>query len=259
MSATAISSWVLMIAKAIDDSGQDSREISKQVDLDYSLLSDPNARYPVTSTARLWKAAAHATKNPCFGLKAASFWHPTTIHALGYSWMASESIYDALQRAVRYFRIVSSGGGAELVETHEDFQFVFAPWGRPRPAEEALDAGIALVITMCRTSHSPDFNPLRVDMVREEPECPDKFREYFNCPVNFGLQQDIIYFDKYLIKESLPTANAELARANDQIITEYLSHFDRNNISLRVKIKLVERMPSGQATPCVRIVVASNI
>lgn len=248
MKPTAISSWVLLIAKALEDSGQCSRTIFERAGLDYSLLSDPNARYPVELTTRLWKISAEVTGNPCFGIKAASFWHPTTIHALGYSWMASESLYDALTRAVRYFRIVSSGAGAYLVETDDEVQFVFKSRSKSKLADEAVDAGIALIVVMCRTSYGDNFNPLRIDMTREVLPCAQSYVDYFKAPVNFSMPTDILYFDKAQVYEKLPTGNAELARANDQIITEYLAHFDRNNTSLRVKIKLVERMPSGQVT-----------
>ena len=51
-----------------------------------------------------------------------------------------------------------------------------------------------------------------------------------------------------MVNEPLATANPELARVNDQIVTDYLAKLDRNDVTMRVKSKLIERLPSGQVS-----------
>ena len=92
MRGSSISSWALLVAKALDAGGQDSAAIFRRAGLDPSKLTDPDARYPVDGMCRLWRLSAQVTADPFFGLKVASFWHPTTINALGYSWMASDRL-----------------------------------------------------------------------------------------------------------------------------------------------------------------------
>ncbi len=80
---SALSSWVLLIAKAIDSYGQNSRQLFAEADLDHHRLRDPLARFPYASVARLWHLATDACGDPAFGLRVASFWHPTTLYAEG--------------------------------------------------------------------------------------------------------------------------------------------------------------------------------
>ena len=111
---SALSSWVLLIARAIDSYGFDSRELFEKVGLDYNKLHDPLARFPFPAVARLWVLAAETSEDPCFGLTVASFWHPTTLHALGYSWLASNNLLEAFERAARYTRIVNTAASGML-------------------------------------------------------------------------------------------------------------------------------------------------
>jgi len=75
---SALSSWVLLIAKAIDSYGFDSRELFAKAGLDYNKLRGPVARFSFPAVARLWQLATETTRDPSFGLSVASYWHPTT-------------------------------------------------------------------------------------------------------------------------------------------------------------------------------------
>ena len=77
--------------KAIDASGLDSVELFRQAGMDHSKLRDPLARFPARGVDRLWVLAENAIQDPAFGLNVASYWHPTSLHALGYSWLASDN------------------------------------------------------------------------------------------------------------------------------------------------------------------------
>ncbi len=55
----------------------------------------------------------------------------------------------------------------------------------------------------------------------------------------------MLHLDKDTLEQHLPTGNAELARANEQVIQTYLAHLDRSDVVMRVKIALLERLPSG--------------
>ena len=99
---SALSSWVLLLAKAIDSYGCDSEELFARAGLDHSRLRDPLARFSATSVLKLWQIAVETTQDHAFGLTVASFWHPTTLHALGYSWLASNNLAEAFDCSARY-------------------------------------------------------------------------------------------------------------------------------------------------------------
>ncbi|MFQ5937625.1 MAG: AraC family transcriptional regulator, partial [Acidiferrobacterales bacterium] len=239
----------LLIWKALESYGCDARPLFEQADLDPEKLRDANARYPVTAMTRLWKLAGEISQDPSFGLTAARFWHPTTFHALGYSWLASETLRDAFDRLVRYCRILSSAAAVRLEESAEDFRLILGTTEpQLRPADEAIDAGLATIIGMCRMTYGSDFNPLRVTMRRDPPANRAAFAQVFRAPIQFSASENILFLGKVELSTPLPTANAELARTNDRVITEYLARFDRGTIKMQVEVKLLEQLSSGHAS-----------
>jgi AraC-like DNA-binding protein len=249
--ATTISSWVLLIAKALESYGRDPDTVFRAAGLDPGRLRDPNARYPFRDVVRLWNQAVEITGDRCFGLEAANHWHPTTTHALGYAWMASSSLREALERAVRFSRIVSDASSLRLEDTNDgscrlllDYPDADVP-----PADASIDAVLALVIYMCRSSYVDDnFAPLEVGFRHRQPDCVHRFSVVFGAPVRFEADDNWIRFDRRQIERALPTANAELAHASDTIIAEYLARMDQDDIVLQVRRALVTRLCGGQTT-----------
>jgi AraC-like DNA-binding protein len=249
--ATTLASSVLLLARAIDSYGYDSREMFARVDLDHSRLKDPLARYSFASVIRLWQLASETIDDPCLGLKVASFWHPATFHALGYSWLASKSLEDAFERSSRYTRIVNTD--AKDIMQYEKTSDAYGIIIRneklsPNPFRIAVEYSVAMIIVMCRAAYGPDLNPLRVSFQHQQPDSPACFTEFFKAPVEFSQTYNAIWLDPEVVTEPLANANPELVRVNDQVVTDYLAHLDRNDLSMRVKSKLIERLPSGQVT-----------
>lgn len=161
--------------------------------------------------------------------------------------MASASLKDALDRAIRYFRIITTDPEElNLEETDECFKFTIdATRVKYRATAEEYDFFVALIVVLCRIMYGENFNPIRVALEREAPSCEHEFKEFFRSPVDFSAPRNTLVLDKQALTMALPTANAELVRTNDKIVTEYLAHLDRTNITLQVRAKLIERLPSG--------------
>jgi len=249
MRGSTISSWALLVAKALEAGGHDSKSLFRAAGLDPVKLMDPDARFSVEGMARLWRLAAQVTGDPYFGLKTANFWHPTTLNALGYSWMASDSLRDALTRMGRYGRMVSTVAEMTLEEFDDHCAFnLRSRFAISEAPVEAVDAALATLVKMCRVSYGDDFNPLRVITHRPEFDDPTPYKEYFRAPIEFSAEVNILYFSKDALESHLPTANPRLARVNDQVITEYLAQFDKRSTATRVRAKLIDLLSAGNVT-----------
>ena len=191
--------------------------------------------------------AVAQTGDQAFGLRVAEFWHPSTLHALGYAWMASASLREAFSRAIRFFRMVTDNEQIEVEEKGEEFRLrIVIPPHAQRSADAGYDAFLAVVVAMCRNSLGEEFSPLRVSMQRPKPDCAHKFSQYFGAPVEFSAAHNALVFRRDDLEKPLPTANSDLARASDEIITEYLARLDRSNVAAQVKAKLLDFLPSGE-------------
>lgn len=245
---TSQASQALMVWKALESYGCDPVKIFARAGLEAEKLTDPAARYTDVALAELMDIAVAETGDPAFGLRVAEFWHPSTLHALGYAWMASASLRDAFSRAIRFFRMVTDNEQVETEESGDEFRLrIIIPPHAHRSADAGYDAFMAVVVVMCRTSLGEDFRPLRIIMQRPEPDCPVRFTEFFGAPVEFSAPENIVVIKRSDLDKPLPTANSDLARASDQIITEYLARLDRSNVGAQVKAKLLDFLPSGEA------------
>lgn len=244
-----ISSWVLLIARTIDDYGHDSRALFRQAGLDYGHLNKPGARYSYTAVCRLWELAAASIQDPCLGMRVASLWHPTTMHALGYSWMASYNLDEAYRRTMRFGRFLNSAANAALKIHQGEHAYgllldtSLLNYETPQVGQEA---GLALFLNMSRAAYGASFRPVGVSVRRAPPESVDRFCEYFDAPVDFSQDRNAIWFDPAQVLEPLATANPELVRINDQIVIDYLARMDRNDVATQVRSKISERLPTGR-------------
>jgi len=246
---SALSSWVLLIARAIDSYGFDSKELFSEVGLDHGKLRNPVARFSHPAVHRLWQLAADRIDDPCFGLTVASFWHPTTLHALGYAWLASNTLEEAFGRVVRYTRIVNTAAGGVLRFERSETSCGLIISSQPTfaiPSPVALDAALAMLLIMCRAAYGESFQPIAVSVQHDEPDCVQRFNELFRAPIAFSQAENAMWMDPQVVSEPLATANPELVRVNDQVVIDYLAKLDRGDLTMRVKAELIERLPGGQ-------------
>ena len=247
---SALSSWVLLVAKAIDSYGQNSRELFTEAGLDHDKLRNPLARFPYPSVARLWKLATDACDDPAFGLTVSNYWHPTTFYALGYAWFASSNLLEAFECASRFSRIVNTAasGVIQIEKSPSTVRVIFDASHvklKEQPLEAATDASLAVFVRMCRAAYGEHLDPLRVTFQHADAGASERFEELFRCPVGYAEENHSIWLDPDTVVEPLATANPELVRINDQIVTDYLARLDREDIVMRVRSKLIEHLPSG--------------
>lgn len=245
--ATALTSWAKSIRRTLDARGIDSAALFMEAGLDLAALDDPNARYPVTHTTRLWRLAVAATGDPCLGLAVASQVAPTTFHALGYSIMASANLREALQRIVRYFRIATDLSSLELRESADAYELiVHTPVCSMQPAPESVDAFISLLVRTARALAGRSLVPLHVALRRPRPPGTDCHERVLRAPVSFNAAHDLVAFARADCERVLDSANRELARRNDEIAREYLEQLDRATLSARVHDAILARLPQGE-------------
>jgi AraC-like DNA-binding protein len=64
--------------------------------------------------------------------------------------------------------------------------------------------------------------------------------------VTFGAPTDTLVFRLEDMQRPLPTANHQLARANEQVIDDYLKRLDLTDVAGRVRARLLETLSSGE-------------
>ncbi|KXO86262.1 AraC family transcriptional regulator [Acinetobacter venetianus] len=242
--ATALTSWVKAIQKALDKAGCDSKSLIEKAGLDLKALNDPDARYSLQQTAHLWKLATDATQDSCFGLKVASQVNQHTFHVLGHSLATSTTLKELFLRIIRYFRLVTDIPNLEFYEKGPNHYFIINVPDEVQP--ESIDAFISVFIRSSRALQGSLFSPLRIELRRSEPVDIETYRNILKAPLVFNASKDMIVFDTATIELPLEGANPILSQEYDEIIMRYLARFDKENIQARIKVKIIENLATGE-------------
>ncbi len=247
--ATTVCGWVIAISRALEEYGVDSTPLFQQAGLDQEKLQDPNTRFEVTKTSRLFQLAAEASNDPLFGLNVGRMMRPTSWHALGFSIWAGNNIEEGLLRVEKYFKVFTNCAYARCTRYEDKIRL----WGKTYPAytpilgDQQYEAFLATVVLTCRHIYPGRFKPMGIGLPRKEPlEDMGAFERMFKCPIELNQETIWLDIDLQTALEPLPTANPELAQKNDQICAEYIARFDRSDIVNRVYYRLLEVLPEGE-------------
>lgn len=244
---TSLASWTRALRKQLDALNLDSAALCSEAGLDPQQMDDPNARYPLSATTRLWELAVQASGDPAIGLRVSRFVSPTTFHALGYALVASGSLREVFERIVRYHQVVSDALTLELSAEGERYHFrLLQPPDSPAPALEAIDAFAAIYVRTCRNRLGRDYAPLAVYLRRPEPADPKPWHAVFRAPVFFGAEEDRLEFAARDFDSHLDDANPELAEHNETVLKRTLAQLQPLTWERKVRRAIEEQLPEGE-------------
>jgi AraC-like DNA-binding protein len=243
---STIGSAAILIEKALRAGRVDPQPLFVKAGIDLGEVSRPDARLPTARLYDLHRLSVDTTRDPCFGLKIAEQMQPADFQGLGFAWLASDSLRDALGRLVRFSKLINNVARFGLEETGQTIELVGYDLEKlPDIPDSAVDGALAIFLRMCRITAGTSINPVRVDIQHARPACAAEFYRVFCAPIEFGAADNRLCFDRSVMEAHLPSANAELARINDQTVIDYLARFDRDNTAMRVRSRLIEQLPAG--------------
>lgn len=211
-------------------------------------LNADSDRIPAPAMQKLWRLMVAETGDEAFGLDCARHIQPTVLHGLGFAWIASNTLLEALQRLTRYFHMLVSAGDIVLEDQGERIKlWLKIPPMRVgvEPAPASIDAALAMFVQMCRLTRDMSFSPLGVELQHRAPADTTQFADFFKVEPIFSAEQNCLYFAAEDLRQSLPLANPELARMNDQIVVDYLQRFEVDSLVSRVRSSIIECLPLG--------------
>jgi len=242
-SFTSIATLTEVIARTLESYQIDSKEVFESMDLPAEPFKNPDARISKDTMEELWSETERLTGNPCIGFEAGLNFHATNIHAVGYAWLASATLREALERLVRYQRLISTAAEMDLTENAEGVHLQIDP---SPGIDLGDDASFTAVITMCRDLTHSEFRASSIHMMRPEPPCARKLAEFFQCPVEYNANLDKVTFTADSVDESLTRPNPALAQASEEVAREYLANLDRKDVVARARVAIIDHLPDGE-------------
>jgi AraC-like DNA-binding protein len=235
-----------VLARSLSSFGLDSAALFAEVGLPWVEDISSNQRLDSRKLQALWRQAEALTGDEAFGLTFAEHLQPGTFQGLGFACLSSDTLRDALQRVTKYYRLISSAGQVILEEQEKETRLWYkipAPKGSGAPA--SLDAALATLLQLCRFASSADFAGKKVNLQRPAPSDVSRFESFYACPVQFDSDENSIWFDNASLAAPLPMANPDLARANDQVVIDYLANHASDSLVAKVRSAIIDTLHDG--------------
>ena len=242
-SFTSIATLTEVIARTLESYQIDTRKMFESMDLPPEPYKNPDGRISKENMEQIWVEAERLTQNPCIGFEVGWNFHTTNIHAVGYSWLASSTLREAMERLVRYQRLISTAAEMDVAESSEGFLLQIDP---SPGIDLGDDAAFTAVIQMCRDLTHPEFQARSIHMMRPEPPCARSLADYFQCPVEYEADLDKIVFSVASVDEQLDRHNPALAQASEEVAREYLANMDKRDVVARARVTIIDQLPDGE-------------
>ena len=233
--------WQLM-----ESNNHDPAPLFAKAGISRDSIKTAGLRVPFRVVDNLWREASKVIDDPCFGLRASEFWHPSQMHALGYAWLSSHTLREALNRYKRYNRILSPAADILLEDNDQGLALVVKPTPQIAPRPNRTDALFTCIMKMCRMNYGNNLSPVGISLSRKKPSCFQAYQEVFNAPVVFEAGQDSLTLPLDAVDRRLVSDNPQLALVHDKIMIDYLAKLEKGDTVNRVKAAIIDRLPSGE-------------
>jgi AraC-like DNA-binding protein len=195
---------------------------------------------------KLWNGALQQTNNPDIGIKIGQQWSPTTFHALGYAWLASTSLHDALQRFNRYAAVINNGLMTDIYPQGTLLALKLNTASNPATIHRVgVDAGLSALVTMCKMLMGPSFAPVGLTIPGSTPLSPS-VEALFANPVEYNATNSVFLVDARIARKTLLTGNETLAITNQNIANDYLTQLLKGDIELSASHLISQHLPTAK-------------
>jgi AraC-like DNA-binding protein len=249
---TSLPVWIDAAITLLQDreyvSGKLPESLRKQ--LQELVQREARARIDVDVIAKAWRELASVTNDPAIGLTAANdYFQPASWHTVGLAMLCSSSLRDALERLGRYQSFLTEAGSFYLTESDGNLHSSMrTDIEGSRLGHEATDFGMAAIIKVLRIIYPGVLRPQQARLMRPAPEDVTPYYDYFGCSVLFGQKELGFSFSLDQVDRLLPSANAELAKLQDQLTEDYLADLKSESLARQIKQLIEPRLPSGEVS-----------
>ena len=193
------------------------------------VLSDPEARLPVSAVQCLWEHVLRRLDDPAIPIRIAQSTSIEDHDVMGLAILTSESGADALQRALRYSRLFTEAGDwrtrAAGRETVVEWVTDMEPGLGTRAAAECAVAEFVHAVRLLLPS---PFVPSAVFFTHPPPSNVSEHERFFGCTVRFGARASGFRFDRRVLdlvhRTTNPALSAFVVKHADRMLMRLAAH-----------------------------------
>jgi len=180
----------------------------------WSALNNPVLRFPGNVLIDIFNVAERVTGDPSIGFRCGLNHGHATYNDIAFTILYCEKLRDSFAISARFESLVQQFGINQLVEDGEVAQII---WKTHEDAPEKLrhisDLSFATLARMglwMRAVHGLSVKNMQVR--HNQTSYHDQYLKLFECPIEYGAQQDVLTFDKAFLDVPLPGHNPEILK-----------------------------------------------
>lgn len=223
-------------------------QLLQAMQLEPSLLQDPDTLIDATPFYRLWDYAIATTGQPSLPLQLGAMSEPGNYGIVGHIAMTSATIRGCYLHFQRYSRLLCSMG--EVLHHEQDglFKFIFHYYGDPHYHHCFAAKVTANMITMGRAYLGETVHPQYVRFQGKPPADLTPYQQLFRCPIQFNADEDCMVVRSAEVDTVCKREDNYLAKLLRQHAETLLSQLEQTQtLSGKVQTLLIEHLPKGEA------------
>ena len=202
-----------MIITVAAERGVDVARLMAEAGFEPAWLHDPDARMPLAVESRLWDSAVRHTGDAAFGLHAAAGIRPGTFQVLDYAVRTAPDLGTALERLVRYNRLVHDLARFDIQHVPGAVRIVHRfEHAVQQPCRHAVEFTLASLIVVAAQISAQPVAALGVEFAHTPPEDETAYRAVFGVSPRFGALVSCLVLSDDLLARPIPSADPELSR-----------------------------------------------
>ncbi|SFO95040.1 AraC family transcriptional regulator [Enterovibrio norvegicus] len=253
---STLSGWIIPVTRAMKSLDIDPIETLVKFGIDPAEVNDPEGRICVESLGNLFSYCNKRVGHRQFNIEVARNFHPSALHALGYTVQSAYSLKEALERVSQYKRVVSNcsnmltyESGNELIVELDVYRYTDS--GRFVLSSDLIESFLATLVQLSRELVGGDLNPIRIQLTYEElADCPD-VDAHFQCPVEFGCERNVVVLELDQANERAFGNNPIINQAHLEILDQFMTRVDKTNLTYLIENKILEELPLGAPSQAV--------
>ncbi|NRR28910.1 AraC family transcriptional regulator [Oxalobacteraceae bacterium] len=244
--ATTAGAWLNSISAMLTTLGLDAQALFVEAGIDLEAARDPHHRFESDQLSRLWNVITERSGNPAIALAGSDCPRPGSLDLLTYTMMTAPDMLGALQRFVRYIRIISDATCFTMEAEPRGHWLRLRMEGGLLPIpRQRYEFILITILNICRWISGKPLSPVQVNFLHEAPADLAPYTQAFNGALQFGAADHGILFCAADLEAPLPASNARMAELHERFAGEFLQQMDSSKITPKVRDIIVRSLPDG--------------
>ncbi|WP_262690386.1 AraC family transcriptional regulator [Kordiimonas aestuarii] len=231
MTETVLARYLASLAQTMERDYAVPRE-KLFAEADVSLV-DGVERIPEQDAEALWAAADRLAGDGLLGVRVGKSVRYGTYATLGHMLVTSETVGEALREACDYALYVGAAGRFDLAEDGGECRLTYTPVRPDWQAAEVRSEAVLLPFARFARWASPGVAPVRVELMRGQPDNANAFETAFEAPVIFGAPEHAMVWPRDAMHQPMNDANPALHAMLKQHVQAEMP--GEGSVSARVK------------------------